>query len=166
MRFGQATLPPRRPYSRVFLAHSRRHLRIRFGCKVHFAARSSILGHRVSGNAIRNGKVPALVHVVTYRRWGQGRDFHNARPRLLCKSQISISLLRSHYKIGQRRDGTGASTQRSEWPGRLRSPQNQTAILAQLRQILGSQGKAPVADVRFVMANHPAAPFSNSAGGR
>jgi hypothetical protein len=30
----------------------------------------------------------------------------------------------------------------------------------------GRRGKAPVADVRFVMVNHHTAPFSNSVGGR
>src|SRR5579864_5301413 len=98
LRFEQAALPPRRPYSRVFLAPSRRHLRIRFGSKVHSAARSSILGHRVSGNAIRNGGVPALVHSAIAGSFGQERDFHSARPRLLWKTLISTSLLRSHYK--------------------------------------------------------------------
>src|SRR5579864_3204231 len=103
LRFEQAALPPRRPYSRVFLAPSRRHLRIRFGSKVHSAARSSILGHRVSGNAIRNGGVPALVHSAIAGSFGQERDFHSARPRLLWKTLISTSLLRSHYKATQKR---------------------------------------------------------------
>src|ERR1700694_166103 len=75
LRFGQAALPPRRPYSRVFLAHSRRHLRIRFGSKVHSAARSSILGHRVSGNAIRNGGVPALVYAAIAGSFGTRARF-------------------------------------------------------------------------------------------
>ena len=104
LRFGQAALPPRRPYSRVFLAHSRRHLRIRFGSKVHSAARSSILGHRVSGNAIRSGGMPALVHTDIAASTGQEPDFHSPQPRRLWKTLSSTSLLRSHYKgnVGMR----------------------------------------------------------------
>jgi len=69
-----------------------------FGSKVHPTARSSILGHRVSGNAIRSGGVPALIHAGKICRRRQGRDFHSARPRRLWKNPFSTSLLRSHYK--------------------------------------------------------------------
>jgi hypothetical protein len=46
-----------------------------FGSKVHPAARSSILGHRVSGNAIRSGGMPALVKAATSVSRGQERLF-------------------------------------------------------------------------------------------
>jgi hypothetical protein len=119
---GRHALSPRRPYSRVFLAPSRRHLRIRFGNKVHPAVRSSILGHRVSGSAIRSGGMPALVHAVIASSRRQERDFHSARPRLLWKTLFSTSLLRSHYKgtAGERPERrSGGRDGRARWLVRL-----------------------------------------------
>ena len=52
----------------------------------------------MSGNAIRNGGVPALVHTAIASSFEQECDFHSALPRLLWKTLISTSLLRSHYK--------------------------------------------------------------------
>src|SRR5579875_324301 len=69
-----------------FQPNCRRHLSIRFRSKVHSAARSSILEHQVSGNAIGGGEVPAVVQADIRLSHGQQRDFHNARPRRLGKT--------------------------------------------------------------------------------
>ncbi len=42
---------------------------------MHLAARSSILGHRVSGNAIRSGEVPSLIHADTSASGGTRTRF-------------------------------------------------------------------------------------------
>lgn len=113
-----------------------------FGSKVHPATRSSILGHRVSGKAIRSGGAPALIHAGKICRRRQGRDFHSARPRRLWKNPFSTSLLRSHYKGAAEvrperrlrgRDSAGASESLA------RSPR----ILARKRKIPGVWGQRP-----------------------
>jgi hypothetical protein len=160
---GRHALSPRRPYSRVFLAHSRRHLRIRFGNKVHPAARSSILGHRVSGNAIRSGGMPALVYAAIKGNPGQERDFHSARPRRLWKTLSSTSLLRSHYKgnAGMRperrlsgRNGRGGVSRPV-----VKHPFWRNCVKSR-----GRRGRAPVLRTAMTIPTHDEAPFSNSAG--
>jgi len=138
---GRHALSPRRPYSRVFLAPSRRHLRIRFGNKVHPAVRSSILGHRVSGSAIRSGGMPALAHAVIAASRGQERDFHSARPRLLWKTLFSTSLLRSHYKSSAETQLERRLSGRNGWGGASR-PEHQPFWL-ECGKSRGFGGRAP-----------------------
>jgi len=103
-------LPPRRPYSRVLISQLQTTSENSFGSKVHPAARSSILGHRVSGNAIRSGGVPALVHAGKICRRRQGCVFHSARPRQLWKT-LSQHLAFGATINGNARDATRAPTQ-------------------------------------------------------
>jgi hypothetical protein len=125
-------LAPRRPYSRVLISQLQTTSENSFGSKVHPAARSSILGHRVSGNAIRSGGVPALVHAGKICRRRQGCVFHSARPRQLWKT------LSQHLSFGatiRATQGCDPSADSSpEWTAAFGPPPGLSASPSKKRQ--------------------------------
>jgi hypothetical protein len=109
---------------------------------VHPAARSSTLGHRVSGNAIRSGGVPALAHAATCASREQARLFHSARPRRLWKNPFLTSLLRSHYNGNAGMRPERRLSGRNGWGGVSR-PVRKQPFWRNCVKSQGRRGRAP-----------------------